>query len=193
MQPKVFGNRGCLLGDVPDYENGVLRIVGYPKYPNSAGSPAACAPILAGLVGLPGHVFWADAISLRQDGLVDAAQIITSEQVTDSYLLALAVSNGGKLAMLDRRLSTKAVRRGACEALFDWEWGGLGPQRRPILWRAISVRGMLNPSCFVTRPESQPAEIPQFFGPNSRRFHIPLLLLPRAIVRLANFLSSYSR
>jgi hypothetical protein len=66
----------------PMTENGVLRIVGDPKYPNSVGSPAACAPILAGLVGLPGHVFWADAISLRQDGLVDVAQIMTPGQVT---------------------------------------------------------------------------------------------------------------
>jgi predicted nucleic acid-binding protein len=96
----------------PMTENGVLRIVGDPKYPNSVGSPAACAPILAGLVGLPGHVFWADAISLRQDGLVDVAQIMTPGQVTDSYLLALAVFNGGKLATFDRRLSVKAVRGG---------------------------------------------------------------------------------
>ena len=96
----------------PITENGVLRIVGNPKYPNSVGSPAACAPVLAGLVGLPGHVFWADAISLGGGGLVDVAQITTPGQVTDSYLLALAVANGGKLATFDRRLSTKAVRGG---------------------------------------------------------------------------------
>ena len=96
----------------PITENGLLRIVGNPRYPNSVGSPAACAPILAGLVGLPGHVFWADAISLGDHGLVDARLITTPGQVTDSYLLALAVSNGGKLATLDRRLSTRAVRGG---------------------------------------------------------------------------------
>ena len=96
----------------PITENGVLRIVGNPRYPNSVGSPAACAPILAGLVGLTGHVFWADAISLNAHGLVDATQITTPGQVTDSYLLALAVVNGGKLATFDRRLSSKAVRGG---------------------------------------------------------------------------------
>jgi uncharacterized protein len=33
--------------------------------------------------------------------------------VTDSYLLALAQANGGKLATLDRRLITNTVHRGA--------------------------------------------------------------------------------
>ncbi len=58
-------------------ENGVVRIVGNPKYPNSVGSPAACAPILAKLVGLPGRVFWPDSISLSRTEVVDAAQITT--------------------------------------------------------------------------------------------------------------------
>lgn len=38
------------------------------------------------------------------------SSILISSQVTDSYLLALAVANGGKLASFDRRLSTKAVK-----------------------------------------------------------------------------------
>jgi hypothetical protein len=44
--------------------------------------------------------------------LVDAGQITTPGQVTDTYLLALAVANAGKLATFDRRVSTKAVRGG---------------------------------------------------------------------------------
>jgi len=43
--------------------------------------------------------------------LVDVDQIMTPGQVTDSYLLALAVKNRGQLATFDRRLSTRAVRR----------------------------------------------------------------------------------
>ena len=37
---------------------------------------------------------------------------LTSAQVADTYLLALAVAQGGKLATFDRRLSAKAVKRG---------------------------------------------------------------------------------
>ena len=96
----------------PLTENGVVRIVGHPKYPNSAGSPAAVAPIVVRMRALPGHVFWNDDLSLVDSDLVDVDQIMTPGQVTDSYLLALAVQNGGQLATFDRRLSIRAVRRG---------------------------------------------------------------------------------
>lgn len=96
----------------PLTENGVMRIVGHARYPGTPGSPAAIAPIVAQLRTLPGHVFWPDDISLVGTELVDAAQILTSAQVTDSYLLALAVAHGGRLATFDRRLSPKAVKGG---------------------------------------------------------------------------------
>jgi predicted nucleic acid-binding protein len=44
--------------------------------------------------------------------LVDASHIATAGQVTDTYLLALAIARDGQLPTFDRRLSTKAVRRG---------------------------------------------------------------------------------
>ena len=61
---------------------------------------------------LPGHVFWEDNLSLIGSDLVNVDQIMTPGQVTDAYLLALAVANKGQLAIFDRRLSTKAVRGG---------------------------------------------------------------------------------
>jgi toxin-antitoxin system PIN domain toxin len=96
----------------PLTENGVIRIVGHPKYPGAPGSPATVAAIVAELWALSGHVFWPDDISLVGAEHIDAERILTSEQVTDSYLLALAVAHGGHLATFDRRLSTKAVRGG---------------------------------------------------------------------------------
>lgn len=96
----------------PLTENGVIRIVGHPRYPNSSGSPAAVAPLLARVRALPGHVFLTDDFSLLASDLVDTARIATSAQVTDTYLLALAAANVGQLATLDRRLSTTAVRGG---------------------------------------------------------------------------------
>jgi uncharacterized protein len=96
----------------PLTENGVIRIVGHPRYPNSSGSPAAVAPLLARLRALPGHVFWTDDLSVVDSDLIDAARIATSAQVTDTYLLALATANDGQLATLDRRLSS-AVRGGS--------------------------------------------------------------------------------
>jgi toxin-antitoxin system PIN domain toxin len=96
----------------PLTENGVIRIVGHPKYPNSAGSPAAVVPILARFRALTGHVFWPDDLSLIESDIVDGTSIATPAQVADTYLLALAIAHDGQLATLDRRLSPAAVRRG---------------------------------------------------------------------------------
>jgi toxin-antitoxin system PIN domain toxin len=96
----------------PMTENGVLRIVGHPRYLNSPGSPAIVSPLLQRLLGMGGHVFWSDDVSLLDNPLVDT-QAIVSDQITDTYLLALAVKHGGRLATFDRRLVTSAVRGGA--------------------------------------------------------------------------------
>ena len=97
----------------PLTENAVLRIVGHARYPNSPGTPAAVAPLMASLCALPGHVFWADDISLLDAGRLDPARLLNAGQVTDSYLLALACAHGGKLATFDRRLVADAVVNGA--------------------------------------------------------------------------------
>ena len=97
----------------PLTENGVLRIVGHPRYPNSPGTPAQVAQVMSGLRKLPGHKFWPDAISLVDNQKIDTTRLLNSGQVTDSYLLALACANNGQLATFDRRLVADAVRGGA--------------------------------------------------------------------------------
>ena len=96
----------------PFTENGVLRIVSHPKYPGAPGSPVVVAIIFAQLRKFSGHVFWPDDVSPMDADHVNTGQILTRGQVTDSYLLALAVSHKGHLATFDRRLSTKAVAGG---------------------------------------------------------------------------------
>ncbi|MDE2296632.1 MAG: PIN domain-containing protein [Burkholderiales bacterium] len=97
----------------PLTENGLMRIVGHARYPNSPGTPAAVAQLLTTLRALPGHTFWPDDISLMDANWIDAARLLSAAQVTDSYLLALACAHGGQLASFDRRLVTDAVRDGA--------------------------------------------------------------------------------
>lgn len=96
----------------PITENGVIRIIGNPKYPNSPGTPGDVATIVKALRALPGHHFWPDDISLVDADDLLPAKILTSAQVTDTYLLALARAHGGQLATFDRKLSTAAVRDG---------------------------------------------------------------------------------
>ncbi len=97
----------------PMTENGVLRIVGHPRYPNSPGSPTGVAPLLKELCALPGHAWWPDDISILDGKIFDPARLLSFSQMTDSYLLALAKTHGGHLATFDRRLVADAVRDGA--------------------------------------------------------------------------------
>ena len=96
----------------PLTENGVLRIVGHPRYPNSPGTPAA-AELMAVLRGLGGHEFWPDDVSLLDSQRIDSSRLLNSGQVTDSYLLALACAHDGQLATFDHHLVTDAVNGGA--------------------------------------------------------------------------------
>ena len=97
----------------PLTQNAVLRILGHPRYPNSPGPPAVVAPLMRELIGHPQHRFWPDAISLLHMPGVEAAQLLEAGQLTDTYLLALAVHHGGTLVSFDGRLGTGAVAGGA--------------------------------------------------------------------------------
>lgn len=100
----------------PITQNGFVRITSGAGYPVPLGTPAEVAVLLKDLLGQQGHEFWPDDVSLVSSELIDMTRIISHRQSTDTYLLALAASRGGKLATFDRRLSTAAVRGGA-EAL----------------------------------------------------------------------------
>jgi predicted nucleic acid-binding protein len=71
------------------------------------------AKVMRGLRDMEGHTFWPDDLSLVDTGSVDCERLLDSAQVTDSYLLALALAHGGKLATFDRRLVASAVADGA--------------------------------------------------------------------------------
>lgn len=96
----------------PITENGLLRIVGHPKYPNSPGPPSTVANALSAIRALPGHAFWPDSISLADSKFIDASLLSSHSRVTDGYLLALARANKGQLATLDRKLATEVVPEG---------------------------------------------------------------------------------
>ena len=109
-----FAASGChAFATCPITESGLLRIVGHPKYPGSPGPPSQVMATLTGLRALRGHAFWPDDLSLADAGRVDASKLASHAQVTDSYLLALAVANGGLLATFDQRLTADAVTGGA--------------------------------------------------------------------------------
>ena len=110
VAPDWFGREGKRSwATCPLTENGLVRIVGNPKYPNGDASPAQVLGILSRLTEMDGHERWPDDVSLTDPDLFVAQRLLRPAQVTDTYLLGLAVRHGGRLATLDRRLSPLAV------------------------------------------------------------------------------------
>jgi toxin-antitoxin system PIN domain toxin len=92
----------------PLTQNGCIRILSQPTYPGAL-PPAAVAKRLMIATATDWHAFWPDSISLLEERLVDWSHILGSRQVTDVYLLALAVKYGGRLVTLDRGVALSTV------------------------------------------------------------------------------------
>lgn len=101
----------------PIVQNGVIRIVGNPNYPNSPGGTSVVASVLFAVLASPDHTFWADDCSLLDDQLIDRSRLASHKHLTDTYLLALAVRNGGRLVTFDRKISADAVIDGKAALL----------------------------------------------------------------------------
>ncbi|NWG74866.1 MAG: PIN domain-containing protein [Rubrivivax sp.] len=92
----------------PITQNGCIRVMSQPAYPSPL--PAAqVAQRLAAAAAQPHHRFWPDSLSLLDDGRVHWDRLLGHRQVTDAYLLALAVEQRGRLVTLDRRIDTALV------------------------------------------------------------------------------------
>lgn len=92
----------------PITENGCLRIMSQPAYPNPLPTHLV-AERLREATATVHHKFWADTVSLLQPSVTAWRHVIGPRQVTDLYLLALAVEHGGRLATFDRRVVTAAI------------------------------------------------------------------------------------
>jgi uncharacterized protein len=98
----------------PLTENGFVRIASHPSYPNRPGDAHQVITILQKLCHTDGHVFWPDTITIRE--FIPPTTFLTHNHVTDSYLLALAIQNSGKLATFDKRIALLKLA-GAKEAI----------------------------------------------------------------------------
>ena len=97
----------------PITENGFVRIVSQPRYPSPV-PPARAVEVLAAARDSRHHAFWPCDLSLLDAQVVDRSRLHGSRQVTDAYLLALAVARDGRFVTFDRSLSLQTVH-GATE------------------------------------------------------------------------------
>ena len=102
------------IATCPIVENGVIRIMSAPAYSAThRASPEQVADGLKALAEGLDHAFWADEVSLLDESLVDFSRLHGHRQITDAYLLALAVRRGGALASFDAAVPLAAVRGAA--------------------------------------------------------------------------------
>lgn len=92
----------------PLTQNGCLRILSQPGYPQ----PVPLLEVEARLrdfTDKPNHRFWPDSVSLLDQNRFALRYSHGARQLTDIYLLGLAVENGGRLVTFDQRISRHAV------------------------------------------------------------------------------------
>jgi toxin-antitoxin system PIN domain toxin len=94
----------------PVTENGFVRVVANPSYSAGITRVADLIGRLRRFCRTEGHVFWPDALSIRDERVFDVSVLAGHRQVTDIYLLGLAHARGGRLATFDRTISPRAVK-----------------------------------------------------------------------------------
>lgn len=94
----------------PLTENGVVRIMANAAYTQSIRfTPGDLISRLNAFAAHSNHEFWPDDISFRDPAVFAPERIHGSGQITDLYLLALAVRHGGRLATFDATIPLSAV------------------------------------------------------------------------------------
>ncbi len=92
----------------PLTQNGCVRVMSQPGYPN----PLPVAEVMLRLgkaTRAPQHKFWPDDISILDENIADRTHIHGPRQITDLYLVALAVKHGGRFATFDSRIVLSAL------------------------------------------------------------------------------------
>ncbi len=114
----------------PITQNGCIRIMSNPGYPNPLPVQAVIEHLAEAChqdihefwpdeVSLLDSdvVFWPDEVSLLDSDVVDSTRIHGPRQLTDIYLLALAVQHEGRLVTFDTSIPLVAVRKATTQNL----------------------------------------------------------------------------
>ncbi len=100
----------------PITENGTARVMASAGYPN----PLPVAAILQRLgvaKATEYHRFWPDDVSLTDVEVFNHTELLGPKQITDRYLLALAVRNNGRFVTFDQGIRPTAVIGASTEHL----------------------------------------------------------------------------
>jgi toxin-antitoxin system PIN domain toxin len=90
----------------PFTQAGFVRIVSNPAFSRDAVTPRDAVGVLAANTASKDHLFWPDELALSEAVAFAGVRLVGHQQVTDAYLLGLALRRGGMLATLDERIVT---------------------------------------------------------------------------------------
>ena len=90
----------------PITQNGCIRIMSQPAYPNRH-TVTEVAERLRQATDQEFHQFWPAEVSILATATINWDLLIGPRQLTDIYLLALAVRNNGRFVTFDSRISTE--------------------------------------------------------------------------------------
>ena len=86
----------------PITQGALVRVLSNPAFSERALAPSGALQVLVRNLDVPGHRFWSDSIGVGEALERMPAVLTGHRQITDAYLVALAIHNKGKLATLDR-------------------------------------------------------------------------------------------
>jgi uncharacterized protein len=93
----------------PLTQNGFVRILSQPKYTHALAVNGAI-DVLHRATSDVHHQFWADDTSLLDAAVFNHTKLSGHRQITDAYLLSLAVKRNGRLVTFDGQIPLSAVR-----------------------------------------------------------------------------------
>jgi toxin-antitoxin system PIN domain toxin len=106
-------HRGRGWATCPLTEAAFVRIVSNPAFSRDAVTPREAAGVLAANTRAEDHVFWPDEMAFAAAVGFAGVRLVGHQQVTDAYLLGLAIHRGGVLATLDARIAALTEPRSA--------------------------------------------------------------------------------
>jgi toxin-antitoxin system PIN domain toxin len=95
-------HRGQGWATCPFTQAGFVRIVSNPAFSRDAVQPREAIQVLCANTAAKEHEFWPDELPVAGSVAFAGVRLVGHQQVTDAYLLGLAISRGGVLATLDK-------------------------------------------------------------------------------------------
>ena len=96
--------------------NGCIRILSQPSYPNRLPMQRVVSGLQQAMQN-PLHEFWADDVNTATTQAINWSYTVRPAQLTDVYLLALAVTHGARFVTLDQGIAPACVPQAPAEQL----------------------------------------------------------------------------